>query len=112
MFNDFPIEDGKPSAALKHASMDTNGDGQVTRAEYVSPRASGFRRKDGNKDGVLSPNEYTHSSFKGADKNKDNQLTPKEFASIFEEQFDRSIDTNDDGKVSREEFVGKNLRKQ
>jgi len=104
MFNGFPVEDGKPSAALKHASMDTNGDGRVTRAEYVSPRASGFRGKDGNKDGVLSLSEYTHSSFKGADSNKDDQLTPKEFASIFEQQFDRSFDKNNDGLLTIDEL--------
>ncbi|TWT80416.1 EF hand [Planctomycetes bacterium CA13] len=104
MFNDYPLENGKPSAALKHASMDTNGDGQVTKAEYVAPRAAGFGRKDHNKDGVLSLNEHAHSSFEVADKNQDNQLTPEEYASVFEDQFDQHYDKNGDGVCTVDEM--------
>ncbi|MDF7823567.1 histidine phosphatase family protein [Pontiellaceae bacterium B12227] len=97
LYNSYPLENGKPSAASKFALMDTNGDGQVTKAEYVARHASGFKRKDKNNDGFLSSDEHGHSSFKGADKNKDNQLSEEEYAAIFEEQFDHSYDKNGDG---------------
>lgn len=104
MYNSYPLENGKPSAASKFALMDTNGDGQVTQAEYVARHASGFGRKDQNKDGVLSSEEHGHSSFKDADNNQDNQLTPEEYASIFEEQFDHSYDKNGDGIFTIDEI--------
>jgi broad specificity phosphatase PhoE len=104
LFNSYPLENGKPSVASKHALMDTNGDGQVTKAEYVARHASGFGRKDRNNDGALSPEEHGHSSFAAADQNQDNQLTPEEFAAIYEDQFDHSYDKNGDGIVTVDEM--------
>lgn len=103
MFNSYPLENGKPSAASKHALMDTNGDGKVTKAEYVARHAAGFGRKDKNKDGVLSSDEHAHSSFEGADLNKDNQLSSEEYVHIFEKQFDNSFDKNGDGIATVDE---------
>ncbi|MEN8661164.1 MAG: histidine phosphatase family protein [Lentimonas sp.] len=103
-FNSYPLENGKPSAASKHAWMDTNSDGEVAKAEYVALHASGFGRKDKNKDGVLSSDEHTHSSFKDADKNQDNQLTNEEFTAIYEEQFDNAYDKNGDGICTVDEM--------
>lgn len=97
MYNSYPLENGKSSAAAKFALMDTDGDGQVTKAEYVARHASGFGRKDKDNNGFLSADEHGHSSFKDADKNHDNQLSEAEYASVFEEQFDHSYDKNGDG---------------
>ncbi|MEP4077262.1 histidine phosphatase family protein [Haloferula sp.] len=107
MFNGFALENGKPSAASKHAAMDTNGDGKVTKAEYVGRHAAGFGRKDKDKDGALSEEEHNHSSFEDADVNQDKKLSPEEYASVFEEQFDKSHDKNGDGVCTLEEMKDK-----
>ncbi|MDF7806316.1 histidine phosphatase family protein [Pontiellaceae bacterium B12219] len=104
MYNSYPLENGKPSAASKFALMDTNGDGQVTKEEYVARHASGFGRKDRNNDGALSEEEHGHSSFATADKNNDNQLSAEEYTAIFEGQFDHSYDKNGDGIFTLDEM--------
>ncbi|GFZ91587.1 hypothetical protein GCM10011408_08700 [Dyella caseinilytica] len=38
-------------------AMDTNGDGRVSEAEYVTYMSQGFYRLDRNHDGVLEPDE-------------------------------------------------------
>lgn len=66
--------------------------------------ASGFGRKDKNKDGFLSSDEHNHSPFEGADKNQDDQLSSDDFTSIYEAQFDQSYDKNGDGICTVDEM--------
>ena len=79
--------------------LDQNGDGKITRKEFIQVRDTEFDRKDKNSDGFLQPGEHTHVSFQRADANKDEKLTRKEYLSIFERQF-RNFDTNKDGEIA------------
>jgi Ca2+-binding EF-hand superfamily protein len=71
---------------------DANHDGNITRAELTSFRASNFNRLDRNGDGVLTRNDIPAMAAR---------LNP-------DIDFDRLIaqfDSNGDGRVSRNEFV-------
>lgn len=70
---------------------DTNGDGQVTRAELIAYRAQQFARFDRNGDGYIDRNDV-----------------PAIMASRFEPRLNQMLaqfDANHDGRASREEFV-------
>jgi Ca2+-binding EF-hand superfamily protein len=61
-------------AAAKFNSVDTNGDGRISRAEAVAnaPRlAKRFSVIDTNKDGFVSREELTAAKRKVADRRKD-----------------------------------------
>ena len=73
------------------AQADTNGDGQITRAELIAYRAGQFSRLDRNGDGFIDTNDV-----------------PGMVASRFEpriRQMNAQFDANHDGRVSRDEFV-------
>jgi Ca2+-binding EF-hand superfamily protein len=79
------------SAALK--TLDKNGDGQLTKDEYLPPRPSGasgthhppmpaiLKALDANGDGVIDASEIATASaaLKTLDKNGDGQLTRDEY---------------------------------
>jgi Ca2+-binding EF-hand superfamily protein len=72
------------------AAMDKDGDGKVSRSEYLGPPPL-FERLDADKDGALSKDEVARMAvlFNG---------TPAE-------RF-RAMDRDGDGKVGRDEFLG------
>jgi len=61
--------------------MDVNNDGAVTREEYINLFIPQFARKDADKDGFLSPEEFgpPPAAFKRADKDGDGRLSYEEF---------------------------------
>ena len=61
--------------------MDTDGNGEVTRAEAIASSKTAFTRMDGNKDGVLNETDKSArkaNRFANMDGNKDGQLTKVE----------------------------------
>ena len=125
---DSPLHD--KSNASRQENMfkdaDTDGDGTISKAEfkayYAKQSAKRFKEMDTNKDGKLTPDEMqcapkhemrqgdgtTHldQRFNAADLNHDGGLDRKEAKAmpVVAAYFDK-IDTNGDGKVTRQEYL-------
>lgn len=107
-------------------SVDTDGDGAISKAEADAM----FAKIDTNKDGKLDKSELAayrkasmeehrakmkaefEAKFKAADKNNDGALTRDEFKAAFPRMANRfdTIDANRDGKVTTAE-VESNMKK-
>ncbi len=72
---------------------DANGDGDVTRAELIAWRTANFTRFDRNGDGVLSDSDIPRF------------MRGTSIGAQFEE-LKVQFDTNRDGRVTRDEFIG------
>jgi Ca2+-binding EF-hand superfamily protein len=72
---------------------DGNQDGKVTRQEYIDARAAQFARMDRNSDGVVDDADSRERAEQSA--------TGKRAASAMRGR----IDSNGDGKISKDEFV-------
>ena len=93
--------------------MDTDGDGQVTKAEAEAFRAARQAGLDANRDGVVSFEEQrdhrramaevrARERFARMDTDGDGQVSLAEFNQRSDHWFDR-VDSNDDGIISAEE---------
>ncbi len=116
-------------ARMRFESMDTNGDGVITRTEWRgSPRT--FENNDWNGDGRLSgdevaigrqrgtnweqadhaPNRYeryanwTQAGFNNLDHNRDRAITPNEWH--FDRETFQRVDRDRDGALQLSEFLG------
>lgn len=99
--------------------MDGNGDGSVSRAEFDEFNARRFRELDADNDGNITREEldirvnqamknglkHFEERFSSADLNHDDVLDRVEAQAmpVMEVFFDK-VDTNHDGKVTREEY--------
>ena len=83
------LAQGREGPALEQA--DADHDGKVTKQEYVDARAAQFSRMDRNGDGFIDDAD----SLAGG--NERGQRAAKALRS--------RIDSNGDGKISKEEFV-------
>jgi EF hand domain-containing protein len=88
--------------------MDRNGDGVITRAEWLGPDGA-FRLHDTNKDDVLSGSEVWESgrgprfaTFRDYDTNRNGVISRSEWHGSFASF--RSLDRNRDNLISRAEF--------
>lgn len=98
--------------------LDTNGDGQISRAEVDALKAERFSRADANSDGSLTMDEMEafHEAererrkeerkqrrFERRDANGDGVISADEFDSRGDRMFDR-VDANDDDVITKDEM--------
>ena len=105
------LADDRPThdPRVAHEETDTNGDGQVDRAEFNARMVEIFFHGDANKDGYMTPAELEKTvpfpdDFRDADRNGDGRYSLYEFIEVRFYDF-RLVDTNDDGLLSVEEVV-------
>jgi hypothetical protein len=106
---------GPPPMDWRTASMDKNGDNQITLAEAQSERpeitAEEFKLRDSNGDGVWSSTDRRWSvrtmagrrSYEEVDKNSDGKITLDEYTAACQEEF-KNLDADTDGGIILEEW--------
>lgn len=99
-----------PAAAQDGAGMfdrlmaaDANNDGAITRAEMRAVREASFRRVDADNDGFITEAERQRLADAAAAKGKGKGGGAGDRAA-------GGADTNNDGKISREEFLNTPMR--
>lgn len=106
-------------ASSKLKKLDTDGDGLVSRSEFVAGKQDKIQRVDTNKDGVVTADEAATtkaekkhwwnrsdkpaSHVNKADANSDGQVTQAEANAAAEASFDK-LDVNADGLLSATEL--------
>lgn len=101
---------------MSFEKLDTNGDGQISRAEMEARHSDRIAAADANGDGALSLEElqaragerakkHAEKMMERRDANGDGVLSGEELAAgpRAEKRFDR-VDTNGDGSISQAEF--------
>jgi Ca2+-binding EF-hand superfamily protein len=94
---------------------DVNGDGKVTRAEFLAVRSLCFVRYDANEDGVLAPAEIRRrlpdrlaeglgAALARLDRDRDGEVSREEFDHENDRLF-RFLDTNGDGVIAGMELT-------
>lgn len=94
--------------------VDTNGDGKITRREYIDAREHRFARLDRNGDGLIRADDFRNVAtnpetrtrlaqlLRDADLNRDGAVSRSEFSVTGTPLFDQA-DANADGFVDRSE---------
>jgi Ca2+-binding EF-hand superfamily protein len=75
------------------SKIDKNKDGKISKKEYVDAVVATFNKYDLNKNGVLSKEEI------------------KSIEKIESERFIKDVDSNNDGKIDKQEFIGAAMKK-
>jgi Ca2+-binding EF-hand superfamily protein len=96
------LRENAPLGAARFDQMDQDKDGRLSRAEFPGPPAF-FDRADADGDGMITRAEAAR--FAGVQRKtalaKQAPRLPKQGRAILD------MDTDDDGKISREEFQGR-----
>ena len=85
---------------------DTNGDGVITREEFLAQAAERFQRMDANQDGKLSGDELRGPMAARA---QGGAITKEAFMAEADARFQR-LDTNHDGKITKDEMAALQAR--
>ena len=97
-------------------SVDADGDGRISKAEYIAYRDSEFERYDRNGDGSLDPGDFPRAAsyrlalgnledrIRDADKDRNGMLSRVEMHDAPTLIFDRA-DTSRDGYLSQNEIA-------
>jgi hypothetical protein len=97
-----------PDPTPKFRAIDTNGDGQIDRAEYDRHARDEFSSLDRDKDGYLTRSELaevTDEAIRAADGDSDGRLTVIEYMNERLREFS-AADRNRDGVLTRAEVDG------
>ena len=85
---------------------DTNGDGVITREEFLAEATARFDRMDANHDGTLSGDELRGRM---AERAQGGAITKAAFLAEADARFQR-LDTNHDGKITKDEMAALQAR--
>jgi Ca2+-binding EF-hand superfamily protein len=103
-------------AAAQIEGLDADGDGKITRREYIDARSARFTQLDKDRDGRLTAEDFPRASqsqsltalagrlVAHADLNQDGAVSQDELGLAGTPLFDRA-DSNGDGFVDREEVA-------
>jgi Ca2+-binding EF-hand superfamily protein len=99
----------KPNIAkAAFEETDTNKDGEIDLCEFHERIVEVFYNADTNKDGFLSPEEYSRlpfsGDFKDADLHGNGRISLHDFVAVRYRQFVKA-DRNQDGALSLDEVV-------
>ena len=109
LWRQYKVVETASHAPVKEASrmfraMDVDGDGQVTRAEFVGFWVKAFHNQDEDGDGMLNVTEFGSAAvFKSMDLNQDGKASLSEFKTMYGKQFE-GLDKNRDGSLNTDEF--------
>ncbi|MCU0839274.1 MAG: hypothetical protein MUE49_11220, partial [Rhodospirillales bacterium] len=106
---------GGGRGAMMIEMYDADGDGRVTREEFLAGHAVRFEEMDVNKDGSVTFEEFTvtfkgrnperaRAAFQRLDANGSGAIDKGEYDAVAEIRFER-IDINSDGVITREEII-------
>jgi len=108
-----PADQGAPRGGGRGGMMmraDTNGDGMISRAEFMAQADARFARMDKNGDGVITADEMGGMASRGpggglmaADTNHDGKISRAEFEAQAAAHFAK-LDANGDGQISPDEM--------
>lgn len=95
-----------PSVEQRFDRLDVNRDGFIAWQEARPDREGEFKSADRNGDGLLTRSEFVARAvpFEAFDANGDGSITIEEFLAKHQEMF-AAADKNGDGRVSRQEFA-------
>ena len=106
--------EGRPQPDQIWKAYDLNGDGKITRGEFMAVRATCFAKYDANDEGMLSREQIRKFSppqlrdridaaFSRLDLDGDGLISREEFARESDRLF-RQLDTNGDGIIAGNEL--------
>lgn len=109
-FAEPPVSGGERGSLLMR--LDKDGDGQISKEEYLAKHNERFESLDENNDGYIDENEAitarrqpgAHGFIKKFDKDNDGKVSKEEFSGP-DEKFD-GLDENQDGYIDNSEAVG------